>query len=461
MKKRLFIAVLAVVCCFSIVLGGCFSFGSVTVNNTYQTMSEEQFDEYLASFDGTESERLQVAVNRSLLSGVSILSSFSVKTSYRVQSFGGLNSTETVTYHQIASGSGVIVDLDKEKGDAYVITNCHVVYSDESANTFADSVYLYLCGQDIQGVNYNIYYDIVGSGLYTYKDYSIGDDEAYRIEAQIVAASVAYDIALLKVSGSEVLKNSNAIAASFAESDDVYYGQRVYAIGNPEGEGMAATAGIVSKESCLIMLSLKENPASDSDYNEYRVIRTDAAINGGNSGGGMYNADAKLVGIINSKSVSEDIDNMGYALPGSNVKRLWQLMRDAYEGGKSFSASVSGVDRVYLYYQEGSSGGVAYRDLGYKVSYTYAYADPSGMIQTVEELTANTTGYGLKVGDVIKRISITDPQGNSIEDRAVTRSYHLDDALLSYRQGYSVTLTVQRDGVEQAVAVSVVSRHEK
>lgn len=449
MKKRLFIAILALVCCFSVVISGC-SFGTVTVSNSYLTMTEEQFDQYLASLDGSEAEKLQVAINRSLLSGVSILSSFSYKTSNK----------GTTEYHLIASGSGVIVDLDKENGDAYVITNCHVVYADGSVNTFADSVYLYLCGQDTQGINYNIYYEIVGSGFNAYKDYSVGDDDAYRIEAAIVGASVTYDIALLKVTGSEVLKNSHAIAASFEESDDVYYGQQVYAIGNPEGEGMAATSGVVSKESCLIQLSLKDNPTSDSDYNEYRVIRTDAAINGGNSGGGMYNTSAKLVGIINSKSVSEDIDNMGYALPGGNVKRLWQLMRDNYEDGNRFTAANSGVKRAYLWHAQKLSGGLTYYDLGYTVSYTYAYIGDDGLVRTVEELSASTTNYGLKIGDVIKNITILDASGKVVENRAVTRSYHLDDTLLSYREGYSVKLTVQRDGSELTLPVSVVYQSE-
>lgn len=52
----------------------------------------------------------------------------------------------------------------------------------------------------------------------------------------------------------------------------------------------------------------------------------------------------------------------------------------------------------------------------------------------------------LEVGDTIRKIKITDGSGRTIEERAVERSYHLEDTLLSARNGYTVTLTVSRGG---------------
>lgn len=435
--KRIMIAVMAAVFLTAVFLGGCSS-GKVNVNNTYVTMSEEQWAEYIDNLEESSSARLQAAINRSLLSGVTILSGFKYNYSHSGGLFGSINSTYTLFY----TGAGVIVDIDRDSGDAYVVTNCHVVYSDTSANIFADEVYLYLYGQDIQGVNYNLYVQRLSGG---YETYSVDDDGDYRIEAEVVGASLTYDIALLKVTGSEVLKNSDARAAQFCESDDVYVGQQVYAVGNPEGEGMAATSGVVSKDSGYISMSLSDSSTPlASSYIEYRVIRTDAAINGGNSGGGMYNSSGELVGIINSKSVSEEIDNMGYALPGSNVKRLWKLMRDTYEGGGyAFSKSTSGVTRAYL-------------PAEYSALYTQAYLNSEGFAEITEivSVTKVTGNSGLKTGDILTHIKISDADGNTVEDRQITRTYHIDDILLSARSGYKVTLTVLRGEGEVTVDVN-------
>lgn len=454
--KKFLIILFAALCSAAVVFGGC-SDGQVTISNNYVTMTDEQWTEYIENLDTTAATKMQASINKSLMSGVSIITSFEY--SYTVQNngwnwgFGGnVGNGTTYYYHNLYSGSGVIVDLDKEKGDAYVITNCHVVYSDSSVSTFAENVYLYLYGQDLNGVNYTIDYNIVGGISYGLQDYYVSDDENYRIEAEIVGASISYDIALLKVTGSEVLKNSNAVAASFSAVDDVAMGQQVYAIGNPEGEGMSATMGVISKDSCIISLSLKDNVTSLSDYDEYRVIRTDAAINGGNSGGGLYNTSGELLGIINSKTESEKIDNMGYALPGSNVKRLYKLMRDAYESGTyTFSVTTSGVTRAYL-------------PVSYSVVYTSSYLDSLGIAETVEVVSVSSVkGYkgDLQEGDILKHIKISDADGNIVEDRDITRTYHVDDVLLSVREGYSVVLSVQRGSSDGLIEIPVTCTFSK
>ncbi len=78
----------------------------------------------------------QASINRSLMSAVSIAASFNIRGSY------GQAGTTT------ALGSGVIVDLDKEAGDAYILTNAHVVYNDSSSELYSQNVYCYLYGQD-------------------------------------------------------------------------------------------------------------------------------------------------------------------------------------------------------------------------------------------------------------------------------------------------------------------------
>ncbi len=439
MKKRILLcSVCAALVASSMFFGGCELFKSdtinVTVSNEYYTPSDEQWQKYIDSLTPQSGERLQAAVNHSLMSGVSILTQFS----YTERATYGYSSRAIMQqYDLVYTGSGVIVELDKQKGDAYVITNCHVVYSDTSDNVIADKVNLYLYGQDASEVNYTVTgryctyrgYDVYGSNGKQLIDYDIVEDDNYRIDATVVAASVAYDIALLKVTGSEVLKNSDARVAEFAESDNVYAGQQVYAIGNPEGEGASATVGIISKTGEEVDLSLSDNEYAET--RKYRVIRTDAAINGGNSGGGLYNAEGKLVGIVNSKTVSEEVDNMGYALPASNVKRLWLLMKD--------NQVLAGISN----YQTGVRH--AKLPVSYEITATSSYLSPNGA-EVVETISVVGNGGEFLSGDVIKHIKVENASGEVAlyGETDVNRIGNIVDVILTARVGYTVTVTVQR-----------------
>jgi len=434
LKKFLCVLLAVAAVCVAVTVSGCSDANSydVTVNNTYSTMTDEQWREYMDSLTDAGAPKMQAAINRSLLSGVSIITSFNYKRTGFTGFFG--SGEKTYNYRLLYTGAGVIVDIDKEKGDAYVVTNCHVVYDDSSVDIFSSDIYLYLYGQDTRDVNYSVRYNKVASDIY---DYEVYNDENYRINADIVAASVTYDIALLKITNSEILKNSAAVAAGFSESDDVFAGEQVYAVGNPEGDGMSATAGIVSKESENIILNMSEKyPDSESYFKEYRVIRTDAAINGGNSGGGLYNASGELVGIVNSKSVSEEIDNMGYALPGSNVKRLWKLMRDT---AGTFNKSSYGVTRAFL-------------PANFDVLYSSAYLNSEGFTGISETVVVTEAGGGLKNGDRILKITVK--RGDKTFEKLITRKYHVDDFLLEVRQGDKVTVTVSRDGGQTDISVT-------
>lgn len=452
MKKRILLcAVCAALITASVFVGGCDLIGgntgdtNVNVNNTYYTPTDEQWREYIENLTPQSGEQLQAAVNLSLMSGVSILTRFSY-TDIGIYGYGAGRYIEQ-NYHLVYTGSGVIVELDKTTGDAYVLTNCHVVYSDTSDSVVADDVRLYLYGQDTEGVNYTISakyctykgYDVYDSSNNRFVDYDITEDENYKISATVVAASVTYDIALLKVTGSDVLKKSDARVAVFDESDDVYAGQQVYAIGNPEGEGASATVGVISKTSENIDVSLSDNESAYS-ASEYRVIRTDAAINGGNSGGGLYNTQGKLVGIINAKTVKEEVDNMGYALPASNVKRLWLLMKD-----KQVEAGISK-------YQLGVKRGTMPAEYG--ILSTSSHLSESGA-EIVETVAITKAGGDFKVGDVIKHIKVTNGSETVLYGESdVNRLYHLEDVLLTAREGYNVTVTVTREGQAEPLDIT-------
>ena len=262
-------------------LGSLGSLGGASGGDT--TINVTGGDNYDITVNSSESGDI-IAASKALLSSVSIICKFS---KFSGLTIGGGNQKED--YY--SAGSGVIYKLDKESGAAYIITNYHVVFDTEAntANHISSDISVYLYGQEYSN---------------------------YVMKASYVGGSMLYDLAVLKIENSTVLMESSAIAADFADSDELSVLEKAIAIGNPEGNGLSATVGYINVDSEYI-----EMLASDSKTTmELRVIRTDAAVNHGNSGGGLYNARGELIGIVNAKMADDSIDNIGYAIP-SNVAR--------------------------------------------------------------------------------------------------------------------------------------------
>jgi serine protease Do len=302
-----------------------------------------------------------------------------------------------------SAGSGVIYSVDKEKGDAYIITNCHVLYG--SGKAVANDIKVYLYGMEIS---------------------------SYAIPATFVGGSITYDIALIKITGSEVLKNSYATAVSFEDSDNVRVFDKVYAVGNAEGGGLSATEGIVSVTSENISLT-----GADGSVISMRVMRIDAAVNHGNSGGGLYDEKGRFIGIVSAKEVSEDIDNMGYAIPSDLVGRL----------AKSI-----------IYHCDGKSETQINKALmGITISsfVTGLQVDPEGDVYEVElvevtEIAEGSLAEGkVLVGDVINSITV---DGVKTE---VTRIHHVTEAMLDAKLGSQVVLNINRDGKVMNISLTV------
>lgn len=395
---------------------------------------EDFLREYLSYNDDALRQELsfKTAVNKSLMCGVSILTRFA----YSSKAGGALGVLPSARTYQVYTGSGVIIWLDKPAGDAYVVTNCHVVYDDTSITPYCDDIRLYLYGQDTSGVNY-----VVDSSA------NISGDENYRIKADIAGVSKNYDLALLKVSGSEVLKRSDAMSAEFADNVDAYAGETVYAIGNASGEGMSATDGIISKDSEYISLTLseKDNPL-DSDYISYRVMRTTAPINHGNSGGAMYNTKGEIIGIVNAKDEGEDIDNMGYVLPVNNVRRIIGLMRDNFETN---GYTGPGVKKAYMNIQ------TQVTDSYSRYNAQTGLAEIYETIRVVDVLGEPALGKLYK-DDIIREVKIT--SGNTVKDSIkVTRNYQISEFLFSARRGDTVVIKVERGGTELEVSIPLDS----
>lgn len=182
-------------------------------------------------------------------------------------------------YRQQGLGSGVIVRHDGSKG--YILTNHHVVNG-------ADEIQV---------------------TLYDGREY----------DAELVGSDPRRDLALIKIETREDLP-----VAVLGDSDDLYVGDWVFAVGNPMGFESTFTAGIVSavgRESDQIIQG-----GSFTDY-----IQTDAAINPGNSGGALVNLKGEVIG-VNSwiATQSGGSQGLGFAIPINNAKKA---INDFIESG--------------------------------------------------------------------------------------------------------------------------------
>lgn len=347
-------------------------------------------------------------IAKNIMSVVSIYCSFS-----KTKQVGGFwNGAKEETTYYVSAGAGVIIDLNKQAGNAWIVTNYHVLYD---------------ASGDVKGISDNIY-------AYTYGALNLfdpekGDVNGDGMKATYVGGAMDYDIALLKVEG-KVEELASAEVATIADSDEVSIGEKVFAIGNPDGVGIAVTNGLISVESEYIELSATDGAHRAVDY---RVMRTDAAINHGNSGGALFNAKGELIGITNAKNVSDEVDNMGYALPITPVKYLCQNIVD---NGGVVKRAVLGVK-----FSTVSSSAKIGVDGKIKITEEFAVAD---------SVSIKGAAYGkLNAGDVLLGMQIND--GETV---CFTRKYQLKDMLLTVRKGDVVKLTIRNlDGMETTVEI--------
>lgn len=375
--------------------------------NGYKGSFLEFLKEYLDVNISEDNDTKQIAEN--VMSAVSVVCGFQ-KT---VTVSSGIFGTKTETKNYASAGSGVIIDLNKEAGNAYVITNYHVIYdaASNARNHISDEIYLYAYGA------------VRSFSLETNKDE--GSD---AMRATYVGGAMDYDIAILKIEGSEYLRESECVAASIATSQETTVGEKVYVIGNPGGDGISVTSGLLSVESEYITMYSTD---SAERLVSHRVMRTDAAVNPGNSGGGLFNTRGQLIGITNAKSVEDGVDNICYAIPITLAKNLWENILD--------------------------NGGVLKRAmLGVQVPVISATAvNENGKLVVKETFIVGTTNIDkkaaaykkLQYGDVFQSISVN---GKAYE---LYREFDVEDILLTVRKGDTVVVNVLRDGKEERVTI--------
>ncbi len=294
-------------------------------------------------------------------------------------------------------GSGVIYEMDKSTGDALIVTNYHVVYLASSGS-----------------ISNNISVCVYGS-----------ETDAQSISAEYVGGSMEYDLAVLRVRNSRLLKESSAVVATVADSDGVSAGTAAIAIGNAKGMGISVTTGVVSIDSEYLTIKGADNKTSIM----LRVMRIDTAVNSGNSGGGLFDGEGNLIGIVNAKIVEDDVENIGYAIPSSTVISFVENVKANCLNSSNQKIRLAKVVEV------DSSNSTAVLD------------KDTGRIKIEEDaiVTAPVSGYlvrgTLQAGDVIKEISVNG--GEFIE---ITRAHQVDDICLGLKVGDKITINYVRNG---------------
>lgn len=367
---------------------------SITIDDIYNSALEEGYEGTFLDF-----------IDEYLSDTVSIntIMNYNLRTSVLIYSyFGESNLFQSTLYS--SAGSGVFIELDKESGDAYIVTNYHVVY--DSSEGISSDITVYIYGQEMSD---------------------------YEIQATYIGGSMTNDIAVLKVENSSILKNSLCEAADIGDSTDTYAGDSIFTIGNPNGDGFSINQGVLSVTSEYIDIMASDDITELS----LRVMRIDAAVNSGNSGGGLYDSSGRLIGIVNAKQM--DVENISYAIPINVVYSLACKIINAYD------AETGTINSIYK----------PLLGISTQISASEAYYDSTSQklttIQTIEVLEVTTgsvcTGK-LMVGDILDSVII---DGETYE---ITTQYALPDLLFLVEKNDVITINVLRDN--QVVSVEVI-----
>ena len=222
--------------------------------------------------------------------------------------------------------------------------------------------------------------------------------------ATLVGEDTTSDIAVIKIDA------DGLTPATVGNSDSLKVGQNVMAVGNPLGElGGTVTGGMISALNRSVTIQ------GTSSTNTMSLIQMDASVSPGNSGGGLFNMNGELVGIVNAKSSSSDAEGLGFAIPINDVKDMvTSIIEHGYVTGKP-------------------NVGILMKDVPQEAQ---QYGVPAGS-EVLAVLDGSGAGKaGLQAGDIITAVNGT----------AVSGSEALKAAVQDCKAGDKVTFSVYRDG---------------
>ena len=382
---------IAAICAACVLLSGAFGFGGAVLANRTTGITADG----AASVQTAKSSALSVTkVSASAASTEALTSTSGENLTYAeaaalvkdsVVEINTEYTARTAWYQYTTGGAGSGVILSE---DGYIVTNAHVIL-DENMQNAADSVKVRLT-----------------------------DGEEY--DAEVKAYDSDEDIAILKIEA------EGLTPARCGDSDKLVVGEELIIVGNPLGElGGSVSNGIVSATEREIQVGGVT----------MRLIQTNAAVNPGNSGGGMFNMKGELVGIVNAKSSGTGIEGIGFAIPVNQaISVAEQLLEYGYVCGKpmigAFLEDVSGT------------GG----------SYGMLFSSGSAQTQViVRGLSEGMNDDVLEVGDRIIAVN-----GDEISSSADVKA-----AVSASAVGDKLTLVIQRNGKLTEAEVTVYERTQE
>lgn len=357
-----------------LVIGICFGMPNIknkilSTNNTYTnnglTITEGPVSNTISN---TDYSNTSIAVANKVLPSI-----VGITVEYKVNSMFGGNSTSN------ASGSGIIVS-----SDGYILTNNHVVNNSSSSSYYQIT--------EATGVKVKLY----------------NDDTEYP--ATVIGSDSQTDLAVIKID------KKGLTAAELGDSDAVQVGEFAMAIGNPLGLQSSISCGIISA---------KNREVQDSETNTtYNLIQTDAAINSGNSGGALVNADGKVIGINTLKLSGTGVEGIGFAIPINSTISIYEELK---ENGK--------IARPYI--------GISGIDIDEAKSKKHNLVQ-GVYVQSVENFSAAEKA-GLKPGDVIIQADGTN----------IKTMDELNTIKNNHKIGDKMSLKINREGTEKEITLTL------
>ena len=265
-------------------------------------------------------------------------------------------STETLVqsdcigqYITGGAGSGVII---AEEG--YIITNHHVIDG-------ADSITVRL-------------------------------NDGTEFAAILVGSDEQTDVAILWIDPGEY----RLTVATLGSSYDLVAGEDVIAIGNPLGSlGGTVTEGIISATERQISVG----------GNEMTLLQVSAPINPGNSGGGLFNMAGELVGVVNAKMSSEEIEGLGFAIPSDTAYEIaCELIEYRYVRGRATTGltlvDVESIQTAMYYFNSRYTGVYVYESVSDVLKYGDRILSVNGT-ELEQSTHLSELLRGSKVGDTV------------------------------------------------------------
>ncbi len=305
----------------------------------------------------------------------------------------------TLTYDSESSGSGFIIGQNDT--ELLIGTNNHVV---------EDATDLSVC--------------------FSVDTESLEDPEDAVVSATVKGTNSERDLAVIAVNLEDIPDEvmSQIAVAEMGSSSDLSIGEPAIAIGNALGYGQSVTLGIISALD-------REVSVEDGDHTVTNtMIQTDAAINFGNSGGVLVNAQGQVIGINSVKTAESGVEGMGYAIPIDTAQPIFEELMNM-------------TTRTVV--DEGEQGymGVSVVDISSEAKQLYSM--PSGaFVYSVEEGSA-AEAAGLVRGDIITKL---DGVTISTRDELLERMQY-------YKAGETIDLIVQSaqgsEYIERTVTITL------